>query len=75
MEVSLIKLRDITKWILLALALTYIITGLGIAYFRIVEAVTFGLLTKNLSFRIHSYLLIPFLVFLISHVLLVRKTK
>ncbi len=49
----------------------YIITGLGISYYRIIEALTFGLLTKALSFKIHSYLLIPFLILLALHIGLV----
>jgi cytochrome b subunit of formate dehydrogenase len=65
-------------WLLLAVLALYIITGYGITQFRTVETITFGLLTKNLSFKIHSALTIPFLVLLVVHIVLpyvLRKTK
>jgi uncharacterized membrane protein YciS (DUF1049 family) len=55
---------------LLALALILIVTGLGITEFRTVEALTFGLLSKNLSFQLHSLLWIPFIVVLVLHMAL-----
>ena len=61
-------MRKTVHWLLMALVLMYLVTGLGITEFRIVEALTFGLLTKNLAFRIHSNLLIPFLVLLGLHI-------
>ena len=48
----------------------YVISGLGITQYRTVESLTFGLLTKNLSFRIHGNLLVPFLILLGLHILL-----
>jgi cytochrome b subunit of formate dehydrogenase len=65
-------------WLLLAVLALYIITGYGITQFRTVETITFGLLTKNLSFKIHSALTIPFLVLLVVHIVLpyvLRKIK
>jgi dolichol kinase len=50
--------------------LVYILTGLVITRFRIIEPATFGLLSKNLSFTIHDNLLIPFAVLLVLHVTL-----
>lgn len=44
------------------------VSGFGIAEYRTVENITGGLLSKNLAFKIHNYLLIPFLVLLISHI-------
>ena len=70
--------RKITPWALLVFALAYIISGLGITYYSIVEHLTFGLLTKALAFKIHIYLLIPFLIVLVAHIFLVlgdRKNK
>jgi hypothetical protein len=52
----------IIQWALLGVTIIYIITGLGITEFRIIEPATFGLLSKNLSFAIHDNLLIPFIV-------------
>ncbi|MDD1662708.1 MAG: hypothetical protein LUQ60_03055 [Methanomicrobiales archaeon] len=65
-----LNLRRAVGWLLLAFALLLIITGLGITEFRTVEAVTFGLLPKALSFQLHSLLWIPFLVILACHMLL-----
>jgi thiosulfate reductase cytochrome b subunit len=65
-------------WLLLAVLALYIFTGFGITQFRTVETITFGLLTKNLSFKIHSALAIPFLVLLVVHIVLpyvLRKIK
>jgi hypothetical protein len=58
----------IIQWALLGVTIIYIITGLGITEFRIIEPATFGLLSKNLSFAIHDNLLIPFTVLLVLHI-------
>jgi hypothetical protein len=62
--------RRIIQWLLLALAVVLLITGLGITNFRIVETISFGLLTKNLAQRIHtaSGLWISFVVLLALHI-------
>ena len=65
-----ILLGRTVHWLLLAVVLLYIITGFGISQFRVIESITFGLLTKNLAFRIHDNLWIPFLVLLIMHILI-----
>jgi hypothetical protein len=56
-------------WALFGMTLCYLLTGLGITQFRIIEDLTFGLLSKNLSFDLHEALLPPFLVLLSLHVL------
>ena len=56
------------QWALLGVTILYVLTGLGITEFRTIEAATFGLLSKNLSFAIHDNLLIPFIVLLVVHV-------
>jgi len=48
----------------------FLITGFGITEFRTVETLTFGLLTKNLAFKIHNSLWIPFIIMLILHLCL-----
>jgi hypothetical protein len=58
----------IIQWALLGVTIIYVITGLGITEFRIIEPATFGLLSKNLSFAIHDNLLIPFIVLLVLHI-------
>ena len=62
--------RRVVGWLLLAFSLLLVITGLGITEFRTMEAVTFGLLPKALSFQLHSLLWIPFLAILACHLLL-----
>jgi cytochrome b561 len=62
--------KRIMNWLLLVVTMIYLATGLGISQFRIVEFVTFELLSKNLAFRIHDSLLIPFLLLLVLHVVL-----
>ena len=61
--------RKIVHWLLIIITVLYLITGLGITEFRIIESLTFGLLTKNMAFRIHDSLLIPFVILLIMHIL------
>ena len=50
------------------MAAVFLVTGFGITEFRVVEALTFGLLTKNLAFRIHENLWIPLVVLLVLHI-------
>ena len=62
--------RKIIRWALLIVILMYAITGFGITEFRTIEAVTFGLLTKPLSFKMHDYLVYPMAILLFLHVAL-----
>jgi thiosulfate reductase cytochrome b subunit len=64
------NLRRAVGWLLLALAFLLVVTGLGITEYRTVEAITFGILGKALSFQLHSLLWIPFLVVLACHLAL-----
>ena len=57
-------------WSLLILTVLYLVSGLGITQYRIIEALTLGLLTRSLAFRIHDVLLIPFFALLFLHVIL-----
>jgi cytochrome b subunit of formate dehydrogenase len=63
-------IKKVIPWALLLVMVLYLITGLGITEFKTVETLTFGLLSKNLSFRIHDNLLIPFLILLFIHICL-----
>jgi cytochrome b subunit of formate dehydrogenase len=58
------------RWLLLIVIILYFVTGYGITEFRIVERLTFGLLTKPLAFKIHDALWIPFITLLILHIVL-----
>ena len=63
----------LVHWALLLLALLTVVSGLGITEFRVVTALTFGLLDKATAFRLHLWLWIPFLVLLSAHVLLTAR--
>lgn len=60
--------KAIVHWSLLALVVLYFVTGFGITEYRTVEALTLGLLTKAISFKVHNSLWIPFLVLLVLHI-------
>jgi len=55
-------------WLLTVVAIVYLITGFGITEYRIVESLTFGLLTKSLAHQIHMNLEIPFITLLVLHI-------
>lgn len=59
--------RQTIIWLLAIVIVLYLISGFGITEFRAVETLTFGLLTKNLAFKIHNSLWIPFTILLILH--------
>lgn len=54
--------------LLTVVAIVYLITGFGITEYRIVETLTFGLLTKSLAHQIHLSLEIPFITLLVLHI-------
>ena len=62
--------RKTLIWLLAVVVMLYLVTGFGITRFRTVETLTFGLLTKDLAFKIHNNLLIPFITLLILHLCL-----
>ena len=57
-------------WLLLAVTVVFLVSGFGITEFRIVEAATFGLLTKSLAFKMHEIIWIPFVILLVLHLAL-----
>ena len=61
-------IKQATIWLLVIVLALYFLTGFGITEYRVVENITFGLLPKNLAFKIHEVLWIPFLVFLVLHI-------
>ncbi len=62
--------RGILHWLLAAMAVVLLITGLGITEYQIIEYLTFGWLGKALSHQIHTspWLWVSFLVVLALHV-------
>ena len=61
-------LRKANAGLAIATIVLFIITGYGITEYQFVEAISFGLLTKALSFQIHYYLIIPLAIFLTLHI-------
>lgn len=62
------KLGRLSGWLALLLLLLTVVSGYGISEFRLVTALTFGLLTKVLSFRLHHYTELPLVALLSIHV-------
>ena len=67
--------RRIIQWLLTVVVIVYLLTGFGITQYRIVEPLTFGLLTKNLAHRIHINLEIPFIILAVLHIWLLPLLK
>ena len=63
-------LKKTVIWLLAIIIVLYGVSGFGITEFRTVETLTLGLLTKNLAFKIHNSLEIPFLILLLLHLCL-----
>jgi hypothetical protein len=61
-------MKGTIHWLLTVVAIIYLITGFGITEFRIVESLTFGLLSKSLAHSIHINLEIPFITLLVLHI-------
>ena len=68
-------MKGTIHWLLTVLVIIYLITGFGITEYRIVEPLTFGLLTKSLALKIHINLEIPFIILLILHIWLLPLSK
>jgi len=67
------QLLKLVHWSLLVLTVLVVISGLGITQYQVVSAVSFGLLSKALAFKLHLWLWIPFVVAFIAHVLLTSR--
>jgi len=68
-------MKGTIHWLLTVLVIIYLLTGFGITEYRIVEPLTFGLLTKSLAQKIHISLEIPFIILLILHIWLLPLLK
>lgn len=55
-------------WAALVLLIFTVLTGYGISQFRIVDSLTFGLLNKAASHRLHHYTDVPLIVLMVAHV-------
>jgi cytochrome b subunit of formate dehydrogenase len=68
-------IKKTIHWLLTVVVIIYLITGFGITDYRIVETLTFGLLTKSLAHKIHINIVIPFIILLILHIWLLPLLK
>jgi len=68
-------IKKTIHWLLTVVVIIYLITGFGITEYRIVEPLTFGLLTKSLAHKIHINIVIPFIILLILHIWLLPLLK
>ncbi len=68
-------IKKTIHWLLTVVVIIYLITGFGITEYRIVETLTFGLLTKSLAHKIHINIVIPFIILLILHIWLLPLLK
>jgi len=75
MNISANLIKRILHWLLTAVTLLYLISGFAITQFRVVETITFGLLTKPVAFKIHNNLWIPFLVLLALHIFFTLRRR
>jgi len=68
MNQNIVTAKKLVHWLISIVTVVYLLTGLGIAQYRIMESLTFGLLSKHLSFNIHDNLVMPFTILLILHI-------
>ncbi len=67
------RIKNIVQWLLAAATLLMIVSGYGISEFRIVEGLTFGIISKSTAFAMHDALAMPFIVLVVLHVILAIK--
>lgn len=68
-----LNLRRVNQYLLLATSVLLILTGYGITQSNIIKPFTLGLLDKPLAFKLHSDLVIFFVIFLALHIYHYRK--
>lgn len=63
-------IRAVLRWLLAALAVVLLVTGLGITEYQLMGSLTFGWLGKALSHQLHTspWLWVSFLVLLVLHI-------
>jgi cytochrome b subunit of formate dehydrogenase len=66
----MVELKRAVCGILALFLIVYVVTGYGITEFRTVEPLTFGIVDKVISMKLHEALGIPFLIVLLAHIYL-----
>ncbi len=62
------KTREWIQLLLIVSAFLFIVSGMGITEYNLMRFITFGLLTKDRSYQIHTTLLYPFTGLLFLHI-------
>lgn len=75
MNMNIYKVHKVIHWGLFAGIILYLVSGLGITQSHIIEPLTFGLFTKSFSFKMHSWLLWPFLILLVLHIVITMSKE
>ncbi len=65
----------LTNALLTIVTILFIITGIGITDYKLIESLTAGILTKLTSFQIHTNLTIPLIVLLAAHIAFTIEKK
>ena len=69
------KTREWIQLFLIVSAFLFIVSGMGITEYNLMRFITFGLLTKDRSFLIHTTLLYPFTALLFLHIYYAVKPR
>lgn len=67
--------KTLTHILLTIVIILFIITGFGITNYRVVESLTFGILSKPISFQVHTNLTIPLIILLFFHMTFTLSKK
>lgn len=61
--------------LLLIVIILLVITGYGVTDYHIIEAITFGTLSKALSYQVHTNLIVPLIILLALHFYFILRKK
>ncbi|MEI6293917.1 MAG: hypothetical protein WCP36_09540 [Methanomicrobiales archaeon] len=70
------KDRDVKRlvmWLLGGVTILFLLTGFGITSQDMVTPLTLGVLSKSVSYQLHTYLWGPFLILFLLHIYLSQK--
>lgn len=67
-KTKLVSIREAVHFLLTVATALFVISGLGISDYVLMERISLGLLTKTRSFWIHESLLYPFTALLFLHI-------
>ena len=71
----MLKTQEWIQLMLIVSAFLFIVSGMGITEYNLMRFITFGLLTKDRSYLIHTTLLYPFTALLFLHIYYAVKLR